>query len=194
MTVTADDVEAAAASVARALLPVTDRSWDGVPGTGTLDAWRTAEHVGDTLVSFAGQVLARPAGRFVRFAAVADQDATPAEVLEMAVTGAGVLAAVVRTAAPGVRAFHPAGVADAEGFAAMGCVELLVHGEDVARGLGAAVDPARDVCARVLARLFPHVADHLTGLDPWDGLLWATDRLTVAGLPSQAGWQWRAAP
>jgi hypothetical protein len=46
----------------------------------------------------------------------------------------------------------------------------------------------------VLARPFPHIADHLTGLDPWRGLLWATDRLEVAGLPSQAGWQWRPAP
>lgn len=194
MPVTPDDVEAAAASVADALLPTTTRSWAGASGTGTWDAWHTAEHLGDTLVSFAGQVLARPADRFVRFAAVADRDATPAEVVEMAVTGAGLLAAVVRTAAPGVRAFHPAGVADPEGFAAMGCAELLVHGEDVARGLGVTVDPPRDVCTRVLERLFPHVGDHLTGLDPWDGLLWATDRLAIAGLPSQAGWQWRAAP
>ncbi|WP_158370280.1 hypothetical protein [Cellulosimicrobium cellulans] len=62
----------------------------------------------------------------MRFAAVADQDATPAEVVEMAVTGAGVLAAVVRTAAPGVRAFHPAGAADAEGFA-----DLTVPGDAV---------------------------------------------------------------
>lgn len=39
----------------------------------------------------------------------------------------------------------------------MGCVEVLVHGEDVARHLGLSLDPPRDLCARVLARLFPDV-------------------------------------
>jgi hypothetical protein len=194
MTVTPDHLAAASASVAAALEPTVDRPWDGAAGTGDRDAWHTAEHLGDTLLSFAAQVLARPDDRFVRFMAVADQDATSAEVLEMAVTGAGILTAVLRTAGPGVRAFHPAGVADAEGFAAMGCVEVLLHGEDIARGLGTAVEPPAEVCARVLARLFPHVADQVADVEPWDALRWATHRLELPGLVSQAAWQWRAAP
>ncbi|MFG3599906.1 hypothetical protein [Micromonospora chersina] len=43
------------------------------------------------------------------------------------------------------------GRADPEGFAAMGCVETLLHGDDIAQGLGLAIDPPRDVCARLLA-------------------------------------------
>lgn len=193
MTVTADDLDAASESVARALLLTTAGSWSGA-GTGTWDARHTVEHLGDTLVSFAAQVVARPTTRFVRFMAVADDDASAEEVLEMALTGAGLLAAALRTAGPDVRAFHPTGLADASGFAAMGCAELLLHGEDVARGNGAALDPPRDVCARVLARLFPHVVGSVTAVDPWDGLRWATHRLELPGLPPQVGWQWRAAP
>jgi uncharacterized protein (TIGR03083 family) len=194
MTVTADDLDAATESVAHALRPATALAWTAAAGTGTWDAWHTAEHLGDTLVSFAAQLVARPVSRFVRFVAVADQGASADDVLEMALTGSGLLGAALRTTGPDVRAFHPAGVADPEGFAAMGCLEVLVHGEDVARGLGAAVHPPRDVCERVLSRLFPHVADLVTGVDPWDGLRWATDRLELPGLPSQAGWQLRPAP
>src|SRR6266508_3123041 len=47
--------------------------------------------------------------------------------------------------------------ADPEGFAGMGCVEALVHGHDIAQGLGLALAPPREVCTRVLARMFPRV-------------------------------------
>lgn len=192
MTLTADDLDAATTSVVRALRTTTGLSWSDAAGTGGWDAWRTAEHLGDTLVSFAAQLVARPDSRFVRFMAVAEEDASADEVLEMVLTGSGLLAAVLRTAGPDARAFHPSGVADTEGFAGMGCVEVLVHGEDVARGLGVEIDPPRDVCARVLARMFPHVAHQVAGVDPWDGLRWATHRLELEGLPSQSDWQWSA--
>ncbi len=193
MTITPDDLDAAVASVVDGLRPAGGRDWSAVPGTGDLDAWRTAEHLGDCLVSYAGLLLARPSTpRFVRFESVADQAATPSEMLEFVTVGAGILGATLRTAAPDVRAYHPSGLADLEGFAGMGCVEVLVHGEDMARGLGVVLDPPREVCARVLARMFPDVdADDL---DPWKALLWATDRIGVPGRPSRAGWQWRGAP
>jgi hypothetical protein len=44
---------------------------------------------------------------------------------------------------------------DASGFAALACDEMLLHTNDIALGLGTTFDPSRDVCARVLARLFP---------------------------------------
>jgi hypothetical protein len=74
-----------------------------------------------------------------------------------------VLAAVARASKPGVRAFHPAGMADAEGFLAMGCDEILVHTGDIAEGLGIAVAPPADLCQRVVARLFPWAP---TDVDP----------------------------
>ena len=64
----------------------------------------------------------------------------------------GLLVAMVRTTSPQVRAFHVHGVSDAEGFAAMGVAETLVHMHDVTQGLGLAWNPPADLCARVLAR------------------------------------------
>jgi hypothetical protein len=85
-------------------------------------------------------------------------------------------------------------MADAEGFAAMGCVETLLHGEDIAQGLGLTLDPPREVSTRVLARLFPDEAGELAGVDPWDALRWATGRIDLPGRPRRESWRWRGAP
>ena len=51
----------------------------------------------------------------------------------------------------------------------------------------------RDVCARVLARMFPE--HDLSGVDPWDGLLWATGRADLPGRNRVGpGWRWHGAP
>ncbi|MFE6611715.1 hypothetical protein [Amycolatopsis sp. NPDC057786] len=193
MTVTPDDLDAAIASVTDSLREASGRDWSAASGTGELNAWRTAEHLGDCLISYAGLLIARPSTpRFVCFEAVADRAATPSEMLEFVTVGGGVLSATLRTVAPDVRAYHPSGRADLEGFAGMGCVEVLVHSEDMARGLDVTLDPPRDVCSRVLARMFPEV--DVTGVDPWTALLWATDRTELPGRPSRVGWQWRGAP
>ncbi len=191
MTVTADDLDAALDCVATTLRPATGKDWTAFPGTGDWDCWHTAEHVGDCLLSYAAQLVARPTTRYVRFLAAADKDASAAEVLEFAVAGGRILAATVRTAAPQVRAYHPTGMADPEGFAGMGCVEVLVHGADVARGLGPLLDPPRDLCARVLARMFPEVSAEA---DPWQALLWATGRGDLPGHERRTEWRWRGAP
>ncbi|MGW5669410.1 maleylpyruvate isomerase family mycothiol-dependent enzyme, partial [Micromonospora sp. NPDC003776] len=172
MTVTADDLEAAASCVTAALSPVTGADWSLPAGAVEWDCRQTAEHVGDTLLSFAGQLVARPADRYVGFAAVAEPDTRPEQLLEFVGCAARMLALVVRDTPAGVRAFHPSGQADPEGFAAMGCVEVLVHGEDIAVGLGVAVDPPRPACARVVDRLFPDVAAGLADVDPWVALRW----------------------
>ncbi|ALG14861.1 uncharacterized protein (TIGR03083 family) [Kibdelosporangium phytohabitans] len=192
MTVTADDLDAAVASVVTALRPVTDRDWAAATGTGDWDSRHTAEHLGDCLLSYAAQLIAQPAERYVRFLANADKDASAAEVLEFMIVGAGLLASAVRTAAPSVRAYHPTGTSDPEGFAGMGCVEVLVHGVDIARGLGVPIEPPRDTCARVVARMFPHATADVT--DSWTALLWATDRVELPGHPRQEGWKWRGSP
>ncbi len=62
------------------------------------------------------------------------------------------------------------------------------------QGLGLALDPPRDVCTRVLARMFPHAVADLAGLDPWSGLLWATGRIALPGRPRVEQWRWRGAP
>lgn len=194
MTVTADDLDAALAAVAVGLRPATDRPWSTPAGSLEWDCWHTAEHVADVLMSYAGQLAARPTTRYVRFLTNADTDATPAEMLEFVQAGGGMLVAVARTTPPEVRAYHPSGMADAEGFAAMGCVEALVHGHDIADGLGVELDAPRDVCARVLARLFPDTPGELLELDPWHALLWAAGRRELGGHPRRAKWRWYGAP
>ncbi|MFG2166280.1 maleylpyruvate isomerase mycothiol-dependent enzyme family protein [Micromonospora chersina] len=194
VAVTADDLDAALSSVVTSLRPATGLDWSVSAGSLEWDCWHTAEHVGDCLMSFAGQLVARPEKRFVRFMAAADKDASPEEVLEFAEAGGRILAATVRASGPEVRAYHPAGRADPEGFAAMGCVETLLHGDDIARGLGLAVDPPRDVCTRLLARLFPEAARDLADVDPWAALRWSTGRSALPGCPQLEEWHWRAAP
>ncbi|MFF0148761.1 hypothetical protein ATK36_0312 [Amycolatopsis sulphurea] len=136
-------------------------------------------------------MVSSPPDHYVRFLATADAEASPAELLEFALTGGRLLAAAVRTAAPQSRAYHPTGRSDPAGFAAMGCVELLLHGDDLARGQGAAFDPPRGICARVAARLFP---DQEPVTDAWDTLRWCTGRNALPGRPRRTEWSWRGAP
>jgi hypothetical protein len=194
MTVTADDLDAAISCVMSGLLPITDRDWSVRAGALEWDCWHTAEHIGDTLLSYAWQLAVQPTARYVRAVATAEKDASPAEVLEFAVTGGRVLASMVRTSPAHVRAYHPAGMADPEGFAGLGCHEALVHGHDVAQGFGRRLDPPRDVCRRVLARIFPQAPADLAEADPWTALLWAGGRLELPGRHKGPDWGPHPAP
>ncbi|HMH91838.1 MAG TPA: maleylpyruvate isomerase N-terminal domain-containing protein [Streptosporangiaceae bacterium] len=194
MTVTADDLDAAVSAVGAALRPATDGDWSARAGSLEWDCWHTAEHIGDCLLSYVGQLAIQPDARYVRFLASAETDASPAEVLEFAEAGGRILAATVRAAPPQARAYHPTGMADPEGFAAMGCVEALVHGHDIAQGLGVRLDPPRGLCRAVLARLFPEAPADLASADPLEALKWATGRAGLPGHPQLRQWSWHGAP
>jgi uncharacterized protein (TIGR03083 family) len=118
-------------------------------------------------------------------------DAANDRLLASLLSAARTCAASIDAAPPDTRGFHPAGAADPEGFAALACDELLVHGRDAAIGLGLPFSPAPDLAARVLARLFPW---HRTSEDPWPTLLWANGRIELPGLPRQREWRWHPAP
>ncbi|MCG3755602.1 maleylpyruvate isomerase N-terminal domain-containing protein [Amycolatopsis sp. Poz14] len=191
MTVRAEDLDDALTCVSAALEPVTGGGWTRPAGDLEWNCRYTAEHLGDTLLSYAAQVVSRPADRYVRFLAKTDADASPAELLEFALTGGRLLAAAVRSSRPDERAYHPTGRSDPAGFAAMGCVELLLHGDDIAQGLGVAIDPPRGTCARVVARLFP---EQEPIPDAWDALRWCAGRIALPGRPRRTGWKWRGSP
>jgi hypothetical protein len=108
----------------------------------------------------------------------------------VAATGA-LLAAMVTTAPPQVRAHHSYGRSDPAGFAAMGVVEVQVHMYDVAAGLGIEWTPPEDLCNRVLARLFP---DAPARGERWPTLLWATGRRELPGHPRRTSWRWDGTP
>lgn len=120
-------------------------------------------------------------------------DAPHERLLTSLTAAARALAAGVDAAPADTRGSHPFGSPDPDGFAAMACDELLVHGDDVARGLGASFAPDLDLAAGVLCRLYPwHAAK--PGEDPWKLLLWANGRIDLPGRSRQDLWRWHPAP
>ncbi|SCK23528.1 maleylpyruvate isomerase N-terminal domain-containing protein [Streptomyces sp. WMMB 322] len=203
--VTADDVRDAVRLAAAALREGSGADWSGAAGSLEWDCWTTVEHLCNALFVYATQLTPDnpPLTGNVPFGATprtpngpataisANRDAGPAGLLRVLESCGALLTATVRTAPPDLRAWHVYGVADAGGFAAMGVVETLVHGYDVAEGLGLAWSPPQDLCRRTLARLFPDVQ----GLDaqPWQALLWATGRTALPGRPRRTSWRWYGA-
>ncbi|SEQ35337.1 hypothetical protein SAMN04487983_1004232 [Streptomyces sp. yr375] len=179
--------------------------WDVNAGSLEWSCWETVEHLADDLFAYAAQLGPEkpPLDTEVAFVWSRKRPGGPSNVIFAdRAAGAGglvqvleacgaLLTAMVRTAAPGVRAHHGFGVSDAEGFAAMGVVETLVHLHDVAEGLGVGWTPDAGLCDRVLARLFP---DAPTGTDRWPTLLWATGRGEIPGHARLTRWRWYGAP
>jgi hypothetical protein len=202
--VTADDVDLSVRLAVGALSGASSSSWDALAGGLTWTCWETAEHVADDLLFYAVQLGcgsvsgevplswgARRAGG-PELAIAADHAEGPAGVLRVVAACGVLLSAVVRTASPDARGHHVFGLGDAEGFAAMGVVEVLVHAYDIAGGLGVAWEPPADLCARVLGRLFPEVV--VADGDPWLTLLWATGRAELPGRSRRTQWRWHSAP
>lgn len=190
--ISATDIELAADVVAQALRSHVHADWTAPAGNLAWSCWSTLAHAGDCVAGYAWQLAGRATDSYLPARLRVDEAATPAQLLPILQAAAGVLAATCRDTPAGVRAFHPSGMADAAGFAAMGTAEILIHGADVAQGLGVPVHVEPGVSARVLARLFPDVA--LAGDDAWPVLQWAHGRLDLPGRVRRDNWQWSAAP
>lgn len=114
------------------------------------------------------------------------------EMLQILVTEGRGLATAAQLLDPSTQVFHFHGTTDVSGIVALACGELLVHGDDAARGLGMTLRPRPDLAEKVLERLFP-VAPRTT--EPWSTLLWATGRGTLPGHPDVGpDWTYRTAP
>jgi hypothetical protein len=118
-------------------------------------------------------------------------DVSASELIDTMTGYASVTAAVIDWAPSGVRGFHPMGMADASGFAAMACDEMLIHTDDAARGLGRSFDPEPALAEDVLRRLFPWT---VVDGDPWPLLLWSNGRTAVGHRPRLEKWRWHCAP
>jgi hypothetical protein len=105
---------------------------------------------------------------------------------------AEVLARTLDTASPSERGWHPFGGPDPAGYAAMACVEVLVHGADIAGALHLTWAPSTELAGAALDRLFPEVErTH----DPIADLVWATGRADPAGVrPRRDAWRYATAP
>jgi hypothetical protein len=191
--VTGDDVDMVASEVVDALRPGVDQEWLVPAGKLTWTCWDTAEHIAGVGLVYAAQLAIRKQEhRYARLYPRLFPEPAPADVLESIEVAYRLLAMTVRGTPPDVRAYHPRGDADAEGFAALASMEALVHCYDITTGLGLPFEPSRDVCGRVLARSFPTALDVHT--DPLVALLWATGRVNLPDQEPVTEWQQRAAP
>uniref|UniRef100_A0AAU3H3I1 VOC family protein n=1 Tax=Streptomyces sp. NBC_01401 TaxID=2903854 RepID=A0AAU3H3I1_9ACTN len=205
LPVTADDVTLAVRLAADTLATSPEDNWHIPAGSLTWDCWETVEHLSDDLFAYAVQLGPRTPSleSEVPYRWRADREGGPwnsvfanpeagtTGLLQTLEASGALLASMVRTSSPGLRSYHSYGVSDPEGFAAMGIVETLVHTHDVAAGLSLSWTPPRDLCDRVLARLFPDAPDDE---DRWTVLLWSTGRADLPGRDRVTTWKWHGAP
>lgn len=202
---TGDDIEHAVQLALATLRKAGGSGWDAKAGSLDWTCWETVEHLADDLFSYAAQLGMRnpPLDTHVPFrwsrrrpggpanAIFTDDAATPAGLLQVLEACGALLTAMVRTTPPTVRSHHIYGAADAEGFAAMGIVETLVHTHDVAEGLHLDWAAPAELCDLALGRLFPHAP---IDTDRWLTLLWATGRAELPGRPQLTQWRWYGTP
>lgn len=119
------------------------------------------------------------------------RSSAPERLIETIAACSSLLGHVVDDVAPGQRGWQPDGPADATGFSALGCNELLVHTSDAARGLGLEFEPPEVLTQSVLRRLFPWAP---RDTDTWETLLLATGRADLPGLERQDHWHPHPAP
>ncbi|MTD55333.1 maleylpyruvate isomerase N-terminal domain-containing protein [Amycolatopsis pithecellobii] len=167
-----------------------DRDWAAKVPDLDMTVAEVVAHTGDCMHWYAYDLAAGPTELSTMDIKTRPESA-PAELLVTLGTTAKVLAAVLHTTAPEARGFHPAGLADVSGFAAMAGDELLVHTYDAALGLGTGFEAPPRLAAAVLYRLFPWAP---TDTDPWPTLLWANGRAPLDDLPRLTKWQWHCAP
>ncbi|MBM7438225.1 VOC family protein [Streptomyces sp. HB132] len=205
LPVTADDVTLAVRLAVDVMAQAPGDGWRNPAGTLEWDCWETVEHLSDDLFSYAVQLGPRkpPQDRLVPYhfaprreggpwnMVFADPEAGSTGLLQTLEASGSLLGAMVRTTPADVRSHHAWGLSDPEGFAAMGIVETLVHTHDVAAGLSLPWTPPRDLCDRVLARLFPDAPDDE---DRWTVLLWSTGRADLPGRDRVTSWKWHGAP
>jgi uncharacterized protein (TIGR03083 family) len=170
------------------LRPQVQRDWMVPAGPLDWTCRATAEHIAHDLLAYAAQLTGQPTGGYLPLDLTVRPAAGPAEVLAVVGACGGLLRAALENADPGTRAWHW-GPTDPGGFAALGVNEILVHTDDIRRGLGLDWRPPADLCAVVLDRLFP---DAPPG-DPVDVLLWCTGRTSLADRPRRESWIPRAA-
>ncbi|MFT2817434.1 hypothetical protein [Leifsonia sp. A12D58] len=185
-----------------------DASWDEFAHNLTWTRREAIGHLCDDLVFYAMQIAGNqpPQTSYVEFleppawregglqvVLYPDPDTGTRGAVGCLDAAGGVLTAVVASVPASRRGFHPAGISDASGFAAMGIAEAVLHGYDI---LAVADDggevstggyrPDGTIVARVLDRIFPDAA---RTDDAWADLLRATGRHAES---ESTNWRWNS--
>jgi hypothetical protein len=196
-----DDLDTSVRFAVATLSTAVEHDWHVPARDLQWTCWETLEHVADDLFAYAGQIVAPATGLddYVPFVYESPRGGGPectirsrpeygnAGLLDVVTTCGAMLSTAVRSAPDDRRGWHPYGISDPSGFAAMGTVETLVHMYDVTEPLGVSWRPGDDVVRRALDRLFPGVPGDA---DPWATLLWATGRTALGDRPRLSEWRW----
>ncbi|MET3985289.1 GNAT family N-acetyltransferase [Streptomyces sp. PvR034] len=184
------DLDRAVSDAVRALRAVAHLDWS-VPAAALEWSCRdTAVHLAGDLTGFAAQLAGRVTGAYLPLVVDAAPGTPPGGLVDLVEASGRLLSAAVLAAGEDVWAWHPAGPAGPDGFAAMGAAELLLHTHDIVHGLGDTDwQGSADTAGPVLDRLFPHAPRSAEG-GPWGSLLVATGRADLPGLPRRRGWRW----
>ncbi len=180
-----------AAGECRALLaPAIDRDWSARLPHLDFTVAQAVTHMAEGTLWYATD-LAAGERRLDTMELRVPPGTAPAELLATIEAFATVLARVIDASPPGARGWHPFGMTDASGFAAMACDEFLVHTDDAARGLQLQFTPPAELARATLDRLFPWAPAEQ---EPWPALLWANGRIDLPGQERQVDWRWHCAP
>lgn len=189
-----DDLPTAAALCRETLTPWLDRDWHVPAGDLDWDCRRTLDHVIDVQLFLGGNAAMRSTSRVLP-PRNGDASAEVATMLDAVVTGATMLERICAGMQADERGFHPAGQADAEGFRAQGCAEILQHTYDIAKGFGEEFRAPEKLYERTVARLFPWAPDAGEHTDRWEALLWCSGRIALPDRERLApDWWIQAAP
>jgi len=186
MTIEPSDIVRAAEYIRGALEPAIGMDWSVRAGRLEWDVDFTITHLTAAPAKYTLYLGSRST-RVIAVRIDRSRDATQTEQLDAIVGVAHALANVAASSPPGSRAFHAIGMFDAEGYVAMGCSEMLVHGHDAATGLGLSFEPPDDLCRRVVDRLYPWLADDEPA---WQAMLWQTGRIDLPGRESHDDDTW----
>jgi hypothetical protein len=182
--VSPEDLASAVAAVIEVLGPqAAAAGWSSAAGDLEWSCWETAAHVAHDLTAYALQVAASPQDGYLPVDLAVRADVPPSELLVVIESTARLLSTTAVATPATSRAWHW-GPTDPGGFIALGCNEVLVHGYDIARGLGVDWRPPAPLAAAVLARLFPDAPEG----DAGEVLLWCTGRRSLGARPRRASW------
>jgi hypothetical protein len=165
--------------------------WQAPAASVGWTCWRTAEHIAGDFAHYAAQVIGQPRDHYVKFGFDTSRAETPEELREIVFVAGGLLAASVRTASISSLGWHPHGFFTPAGFAAIGAAEGIVHGHDIAAGLGIDWSPGPELCARVLSAVFPD-AGLPAGSSALEALLAETGRDERPAQGSPRPWNYTA--
>jgi hypothetical protein len=173
------DVSDLCKRLAAAMRPAVGVDWDVRAGSLTWSVEETLEHLVASLGKYTLYVGSRASRylplRLVRMAGPVTRD----DWLAGLPACAGAFQAVAEAAPAGTRAFHAAGMADVEGYAALACAHVLEHGHDISAGLRVPFEPPGEICAAVTDRLFPW-APPVPG--EWTRFLYVAGRIELPGI------------